>query len=51
VDSWTSPRFLFVADGARAESVLGFRARRGSREALVEYLASRNSEDPVEARA
>jgi UDP-glucose 4-epimerase len=34
-------RFLFVADAARARRVLGFEARHGSREALMDYLRYR----------
>jgi len=34
-------RYLFVADGAKAARELGFEARYGSREALMDYLAYR----------
>jgi UDP-glucose 4-epimerase len=34
-------RYPFVADGAKAERELGFRARHGSREALMRYLRFR----------
>jgi UDP-glucose 4-epimerase len=34
-------RFLFVADGAKARRELGFTARYGSREALLDYLSYR----------
>ncbi len=34
-------RYLFVADGAKAAQTLGFEARYGSREALMDYLAYR----------
>jgi len=34
-------RYLFVADGAKAGRELGFEARYGSREALMDYLAYR----------
>jgi UDP-glucose 4-epimerase len=34
-------RFLFVADGAKAARELGFEARHGSREALMDYLRYR----------
>ena len=34
-------RYLFVADGAKASRELGFEARYGSREALMDYLAYR----------
>jgi UDP-glucose 4-epimerase len=34
-------RFLFVADGAKARRDLGFAARYGSREALLDYLSYR----------
>lgn len=37
-------RYLFVADGARAAEALGFRARHGSREALMAYLSYRHPE-------
>jgi UDP-glucose 4-epimerase len=36
-------RYLFVADGARAERDLGFRARHSSRDALVAYLRYRHA--------
>jgi UDP-glucose 4-epimerase len=37
-------RYLFVADGAKATRELGFEARYGSREALMDYLAYRYPE-------
>jgi UDP-glucose 4-epimerase len=47
-------RFLFVADGEKAERVLGFKARHRSRDALVAYLAYRYPDSavrPEEAQA
>jgi UDP-glucose 4-epimerase len=47
-------RYLFVADGARAERELGFRPRYSSREALLAYLRYRHPQGtlgPVEATA
>jgi UDP-glucose 4-epimerase len=35
-------RYLFVADGARAQCEMGFTARHSSREALLEYLRYRH---------
>jgi UDP-glucose 4-epimerase len=37
-------RYLFVADGAKARRELGFEARHGSRDALMDYLAYRYPE-------
>jgi UDP-glucose 4-epimerase len=37
-------RYLFVADGAKAARELGFEARHGSREAIMDYLAYRYPE-------
>ncbi len=43
-------RFLFVADGEKAERELGFRARRSSRDALMAYLDYRYPETGRRAR-
>lgn len=42
-------RYLFVADGARAERELGFRPRYSSRDSLLAYLRYRHPEGVTEA--
>jgi len=41
-------RYLFVADGQRAEREMGFRARYGSRDSLAAYLRYRHPEAATE---
>jgi hypothetical protein len=43
-------RYPFVADGARAEEVMKFRARYTSREALESYLGYRHPARPPRLR-
>jgi hypothetical protein len=43
-------RFPFLADGARARRELGFAARTGSREALMDYLRYRYPGSPAPVR-
>lgn len=42
-------RYPFVADGEKAERELGFRARYGSRQALMDYLQYRHPESAAQA--